>query len=220
MRLGLVGAILLTLGVLTASAAEVRLRSAVGCTAAVVRVADVAEVFAEDARMAEALSEITLCPAPAAGAQRLLSQAEVREFLAVSGVDRKTANVTGSEIVTVTAEGISRSAATGKRPIVAAGVRQAAFEADVEANRKPPLRAVAKSQVPTTSENKEQRSPPVVEKGAIVTVSARAAGIKVTTSGKALDDGSTGETIGVELADSKQRVLARVSGPQAVEVRE
>ena len=61
-------------------------------------------------------------------------------------------------------------------------------------------------------------SPPVVEKGAIVTVSARAAGVKITTSGKALDDGSTGESIGVELADSKQRVLARVSGPQTVEM--
>src|SRR5689334_20355340 len=72
-----------------AQAAEVRLRSAAGCSAAVVRVADVAEVFAEDARIANALAEITLCPAPGPGSTRTLSQSEVQQLLALSGVDRK-----------------------------------------------------------------------------------------------------------------------------------
>jgi flagella basal body P-ring formation protein FlgA len=218
MRAGVVIAILVLVVTVPTIAAEVRLRSAVGCRAAVVRLADVAEVFAEDARVGSALAEITLCPAPAPGGKRLLSQAEVQELLALSGVDRKTANVTGSETVTVTAESHSRSATGAKQPLVAAGLRQAAFEADVEASRKPAARAVVKSQAALQPEDKDQKEPPVVEKGAIVTVSARTAGVKITTSGKALDDGATGDTIGVELTDGKQRVVARVSGPQTVEV--
>jgi len=178
----------------------------------------VAEVFADDARVGSALAEITLCPAPTPGGERTLSQAEAQELLALSGVDRKTANVTGSETVTVTAEGTARLATGAKKPLVASGVRQAAFGADFEANRKRPAAATAKAKIDPVQQDKEQKLPPVVEKGAVVTVSARTAGVKITTSGKALDDGATGETISVELTDGKQRVLARVSGPQAVEV--
>jgi len=215
MRVGLLIAILLA--ACSTEAAEVRLRSSAGCSAAVVRLADVAEVFAEDVRIGSALAEITLCPAPAPGGKRTLSQAEVQELLALSGVDRKTANVTGSEIVTVTAESTSRSATGAKRPLVAAGVGQAAFESELETSRKPAA-PKTKPQFAAPAQVKEEKLPPVVEKGAVVTVSARAAGVKITTSGKALDDASTGETISVELTDGKQRVLAKVVGPQAVEV--
>jgi flagella basal body P-ring formation protein FlgA len=218
MKSGFVSAILVLVAAMSLSAAEVRLRSAAGCSVAVVRLADVAEVFAEDARVAGALSEITLCPAPAPGSNRTLSQADVQQLLALSGVDRKTANVTGSESVTVTAESAPRSAAGGKRPIVASGVRQATFEAAIEANRKPAAAKIVRTQLATGAEDKAEKLPPAVEKGAVVTVSARTAGVKITTSGKALDDGATGETISVELTDGKQRVLAKVSGPQLVEV--
>lgn len=220
MRMGLVSATLVLLASFSVVAAEVRLRSEAGCSGAVVRVADVAEVFADDARVAQALAEITICPAPSSGGGRLISQQEMREMLALSGVDRKAAVVTGSETVTVSARSHLRSSTGAKQPMVAAGVRQAMFEAESEAERKPKARAAVKPQAPIPSEDKQQRDPPVVEKGAVVTVSALAAGVKITTSGKALDDGSTGESIGVELADSKQRILARVTGPQTVEVRE
>jgi len=218
MRVGVVSAILVLTVTVPTIGAEVRLRSAAGCSAAVVRVADVAEVFAQDARIGNSLADITLCPAPAPGGKRVLSQAEVQELLALSGVDRKTANVTGSESVTVTAEGHARSATGAKKPLVAAGLRQATFEADVETSRKPAPRAAVKSKAALPSDDKDEKEPPVVEKGTIVTVSARVAGIKVTTSGKAIDDGATGDTIGVELTDGKQRVLAKVTGPQVVEV--
>jgi len=218
MRAGVVSAIFVLVVTAPTIGAEVRLRSAAGCSAAVVRVVDVAEVFAQDARIGNSLADITLCPAPAPGGKRVLSQAEVQELLALSGVDRKTANVTGSETVTVTAEGHSRSPTGAKRPLVAAGLRQATFEAEVEASRKPAVRAATKPQAALPPEDKDQKEPPVVEKGTIVTVSARTAGVKITTSGKALDDGATGDTIGVELTDGKQRVIARVNGPQTVEV--
>lgn len=216
---GLVIAIVVLAGHCSLSAAEVRLRSAVGCGTAVVRVGDVAEVFADDVRIGNALAEITLCPAPSPGITLSLTQTKVAELLALSGVDRKTANVTGSETVTVTAEAASRSgAASAKRPMVASGIRQAAFDLETEPTRKSPVTQAAKAQIGTQRDDKDSRSPPIIEKGSIVTVNARAAGVKITTSGKALDDGATGETIGIELADGKQRILARVSGPQMVEV--
>jgi hypothetical protein len=218
MRAEIVSAILVLLATLPSIGAEVRLRSAAGCSAAVVRVADVAEVFSQDPRIGNSLAEITLCPAPAAGGKRVLTQAEVQELLALSGVDRKTTNVTGSETVTIIGEGTARSAAGGKRPIVASGVRQAAFEAEIEANRRPSTRVIVKPSIDDLPEDKDGKTPPAVEKGAIVTVSARLAGVKITTSGKALDDGAAGDMIGVELTDGKQRVVARVNGPQLVEV--
>jgi hypothetical protein len=200
--------------------AEVRLRSTAACGTAVVRVADVAEVFSDDARAADALSDIPLCPAPMLAGQKTLSQADVRELLAQSGVDRKAAIVTGSESVTITADSHHRATLAGRRPMVASGVRQATFEAEVEANRKPATRMAAKPKASVVSEDKPQREPPVIEQGSVVTICAGAAGIKVTTSGKALDDGAAGDTISVELTDGKQRVLARVKGPQVVEVVE
>ena len=57
-----------------------------------------------------------------------------------------------------------------------------------------------------------------MEKGASVMVHAQTGGIRIRTSGKALEAGSSGETISVELADSKEKVLARIVGPQMVEV--
>jgi len=201
-----------------ASSAEVRLRSSAACTASVVRLADVAEVFAAEARIAESLAEIPLCPAPAAGSQRSFSQDDVRQLLALSGVERKTVQVTGSEAVTVTTDAASRSATGTRRPIVATGIRQTAFEVDADVQKKPQPRSTPKPQDPPTSDAKKSAAPPVVERGAIVTVSARTAGVRITTSGKALEPGSTGDTVGVELVDTKQRVLARVTGPQAVEV--
>src|SRR6476619_4387977 len=123
-----VTAIVLVLVAMAAPAAEVRLRSSAACRAPVVRLADVAEVFADDQRLATALAEIPLCPAPAAGKQRFLSQQDVRQLLVLSGVDSDAARVTGSDTVSVTSDGAT-SASLPKRPSVADGVRQAAFEA-------------------------------------------------------------------------------------------
>src|SRR5437867_3836780 len=143
MKLQLIAMIVVAAAVSTAIGAEVRLRSAAACGTAVVRLADVAEVFGADARIGDALSDITLCPAPMPGTQKTLSQAEVRELLALSGVDRKSATVTGSETVTITADSHQRATPGGKRPMVATGVRQAMFESDAEVSRRPVGRTIA-----------------------------------------------------------------------------
>ena len=57
-----------------------------------------------------------------------------------------------------------------------------------------------------------------MERGSTVTIHSRKPGIRVTASGKALQPGAVGEVITIEMPDSKQRVMARVVGPQLVEV--
>jgi hypothetical protein len=196
--------------------AEVRLRSTAGCSAAVVRLADVAEIHTDDVRLGEALAEIPLCPAPTGGSTRSLSQHDVRQLLALSGVEKKTAQVTGSAAVAISAQG-TRPLAQGRPLLVASGVRQAAFAVDAAGDQtKEPASLPPAPFSPPVPKPSEPAA--LIERGSSVTIKAQTAGVRITTSGKALDAGAAGETIGVELFDTKQRVLARVIGPQLVEV--
>ena len=195
----------LALVAFSARAAEVRLRPAATCGSGVVRLADVADIEAADAALAAALGEIPLCPAPAAGGERSLSQQEVRQLLALSGVERADVNVSGSDQVTIQADQ-SRSPAAPQAGTP--GIRQAAFQTQTKKPQPTPVEP--QGDKPTKREQ-------LVERGATVNVVARAAGVRIATSGKALQPGAAGETILVEL-DSKEKVQARVVASQAVEV--
>lgn len=198
-------------------AAEVRLRSSAVCAGSVVRLADVAEVHASDPELASALSEVPLCAAPAKGSQRQFTQHDVRQLLALSGVSAAAVQVTGSDTVTLLTESSGVAATKRQRPAFAAH-RQAAFEVNVPGSeslvRQPAFRPVQQTGV-TAEESKLLR---LVERGALCTVHARTAGIRVTTQGKALQAGALGETISIEMAETKERVLGRITGSQIVEV--
>src|SRR6478736_2066668 len=120
--------ICMVLCVASANAADVRLRSAAVCGGSVVRVADVAEVFGDDHRLAQSLADLPLCPAPVAGRQRVLSQDDVRQLLDFSGVEKKLVTITGSETVTISGSHSHQSGTLARQPLVASGIRQAAFE--------------------------------------------------------------------------------------------
>lgn len=62
------------------------------------------------------------------------------------------------------------------------------------------------------------RRPLVVRRGEVVTVYARAAGLSVRTTARARDDGSAGDVVAVESLQTRDTYLARVTGPQTVEV--
>ena len=164
--------------------------------------------------MAAALAEIPLCPAPAVGSERSLSQDEVRQLLSLSGVERASVQVTGSERVALLVDH-SRSAPGRSSQIGVSGVRQAIFE--TTAGHKPAVQRLAAAS-PKTLPAAATAPVRLVERGANVNVVARAAGVRIATSGKALQPGIAGETILVELEGNKEKVQARVVGPQAVEV--
>jgi flagella basal body P-ring formation protein FlgA len=195
------------------SAAEVRLRSSAVCPAPVVRLADIADIRGADQAQNEALGCVALCPAPAAGDNQALSQQQVRQLLVLSGFEPSEIIITGNETVE-----LLTSSAPGAGPAARAPgtVRQAAFSSS---------RSTAEDAAGDPIVTPRTLAPPrsaaglkMVQKGAIVTVSARRPGIRVTTSGKALEAGAAGDTIHVELGDSRERILARVVGPQSVEI--
>jgi hypothetical protein len=195
------------------AAAEVRLRPTASCSSSVIRLADVAEVIASDSRLGQALADVMLCPAPPAGEERTLSANDVRQMLSLSGVEQRDFRMQGSETVTVRFQAIA-GLAPANRPVMVYGVRQAVFAEERHAATVRPAPAIVK---PAQSSSKPA-IPPLVERGATVTVIARAAGVRITSSGKALEAGREGEAINVELADDKQRLLATVTGPQTVEI--
>src|SRR5262245_43917684 len=83
------------------AATEVRLRSAASCPATVVRLGDLAEIASEDPAVASDLAAIALFPAPPAGASRQLDRHQVRQLLAISGIDLAKVTIGGSEAVIV-----------------------------------------------------------------------------------------------------------------------
>jgi flagella basal body P-ring formation protein FlgA len=60
--------------------------------------------------------------------------------------------------------------------------------------------------------------PRLVHRGDKVTVRSLAAGISITTSGRASGDGGLGDSISIELDDPKRQILATVAGPLVVQV--
>lgn len=62
------------------------------------------------------------------------------------------------------------------------------------------------------------RAPILVQRGEVVRVVAKAAGIKVRTNGRAMQDGSQGDLVEVQPLEGKQRYTARVVNYQEVEV--
>jgi flagella basal body P-ring formation protein FlgA len=70
--------------------------------------------------------------------------------------------------------------------------------------------------VPITMEMVQ--APRLVRRGDQITIRSLAPGVAVTTSGKALQDGTLGEEIRIELDDTRQKLVARVSGAKSVEL--
>jgi flagella basal body P-ring formation protein FlgA len=210
------GLITLVAIAVSADAAEVRLRSSAAVRAPIVRLADVAEIFADDPAVADGLSLITLCPAPGAGSERSISQHELRQILLQSGIERQMVLVTGSERVTLLSDARPLQARPIQRSFDSVEAIQPASFLRVEPPAPPPSKTTVAQPAPQT----EAAEPPprLVDRGTNVTVLARTAGVRVTTSGKALAHGAVGETIAVELDDSREKVLARVVGPHTVEV--
>ena len=198
--------ILLCFVAVAAQGAEVRLRSRATCAATVVRLADIADIESDDPLVQDELAAIPLFPAPPAGRSRQLNRHEVRQLLAISGMDTATIAITGSELVMV--EGASRNAAS--RPVQRRGpsaIRLASLEITDPASK------------PKTAATAPTPQPLLVKKGETVTIHSRAAGVRVTMSGKALGDGTLGSEIAVELDDKRTKIQGRIAGPQTVEVR-
>lgn len=82
-------------------AAEVRLQSEARPAATIVRLGDVAEIFAVDAAEAERLAAIELMPSPPVGTKRYVRARDLMDALAVRGVNLGVHRFSGASVVTV-----------------------------------------------------------------------------------------------------------------------
>jgi flagella basal body P-ring formation protein FlgA len=62
------------------------------------------------------------------------------------------------------------------------------------------------------------RQPLLVRRGGVITVRAQGAGIRVTTTATAREDGTLGDYVAVESVEGRKRFFVRVIGPQEAEV--
>jgi hypothetical protein len=191
----------------TARAAEVRLHAVANCQATVVRLGDIAEIACDDPAIAEDLAAVALFPAPGPGKTRQLDRHQVRQLLAISGIDLTAILLTGSEFVMVQTE-VARPVARAvrRRGWGASPIRLASLE-----RAEPSVRQKA----PTTE---PAELPLLVKRGEGVTIRSRNAGVLVTTSGKALADGALGSEIAIEIDDTRTKLRGRVAGPKLIEV--
>jgi hypothetical protein len=193
------------------NAAEIRLRPDAKTAGSIVRLVDVAEIVPGDDGGADPeIGNLMLFPTPAAGQPLLVSRLEIEQVLRLSGVDFKRHWLGGAEAVEVRAANVS-AGKTIVRPALhlipaARFVRPAS--AEVAAFQKVAAEAVPLKPVPP---------PELVKRNSSVTVHATAAGVRISTSGKALSGGVHGAVVSVEL-DGHERVQAKVIGPQMVQV--
>jgi hypothetical protein len=213
----LIGLVVLFSAAPLAGAVEVRIHSSVACASPVVRLADVAEIRGEDPALVAALGLITICPAPAVGLEQTLTQHQIRQHLALSGIELAQLIVTGSEQVLLLAAE-TPSAAARQAPPSTGAIRQALYSIESGVGKRSSITKGTSPPAASASTMANKKSELLVDRGASVTIHSNKPGIRITAPGKALESGAAGELIGVEVGDTRQRVTARIIGPELVEV--
>jgi hypothetical protein len=194
---------------LSAAAAEIRLKDQAVCSGSLVRLGDVADIVTagEVAQVASddaTLGNLVLFPAPGTGRTLELTRQELRQLLALCDVDPRTCQLTGADTVVISAE------QSPTRSIVRPALHLIPSRAYIDK----PTAAANKPANSTTDEPAK-----LVERNGAVTIHSIWPGVKITASGKSLADAALGESVLVVQTDSKEKLLAKVVGPQIVEVR-
>jgi len=94
------------------AAAELRLKSQARCSSGIVRLGDVADIFAAEAWQQEQLAAIELGPSPGLGARRYMRAREIQDALFLRGVNMSQHVLSGSERIEVIGPGEPVAAAS------------------------------------------------------------------------------------------------------------
>lgn len=188
------------------SAFELRLKDEAHCPGSLVRLGDIAEMESPTTAGGPSLADLVLFPVPAAGKPRELNRQDLRQLLDLCGVDVREVELTGADVVVIHAGSVEHQ--TIVRPALHL----------IPASRYITT-AAQNSEDKATAAKKPESPPKLVAHNQSVSIHSIWPGVEVTASGKALGGGALGESILVEQADSRQRVLAKVVGPQTVELR-
>ena len=115
----------LTLAVVPATAAELRLKSQCTPAGEVVTLGDIADISSTDARQAATLAAIELFPAPAASEEKTVRVREIQDLLLLHGVNLAEHQVSGASEVVVQAAA-ARPHAAAPRAMSSAEVQRQA----------------------------------------------------------------------------------------------
>jgi flagella basal body P-ring formation protein FlgA len=86
----------------SSEAAEIILRNTCQSASTMVRLGDVAEIYASDEEQVKILSAVELMPAPASGGRRFLRAREIQEILAARGLNLTDHRLSGSSQIEIT----------------------------------------------------------------------------------------------------------------------
>jgi flagella basal body P-ring formation protein FlgA len=229
----------------TLPAAEIHLKGEIRCENAIVSLGDIADVYSTDAREAERLRQIELFAAPTGGRTRFARAKEVQELLSLHGIDWTSCRLAGASAIKITGVRVTTAPAPEVEAEVPATARSMVVAASRLMQRGDVIHAVDLQLVPRPErahqaaayvgdpneligmELTRSMSPgepidtrlaqprTLVERGETITVYAIAPGVRVTSSGRAIDRGAEGDLILVESLDGKRkRFSARVTGVQ------
>ena len=187
-----------------AAGVEIRLKDEAHCPSPLVRLGDIAELGETTTAEGPSLADLTLFPAPAPGKSRLLRRQELQQLLSLCEVDVRDVQWAGADRVEI------RAGEAEPRTIV----RPALHLIPASTYIKKESASLAR---PTAEKPEEPAK--LVSRNQAITIHSHWPGVKVTASGKALADGTLGESILIEQADNRERVLAKVIAPQTVEIR-
>lgn len=239
--------IAIVLGGWSADAAEVALRPQSHAKGSLVLLGDVAEVNATDSKRIESLKRLELFPAPSSNRSKLLHVRELIELLVLHGIEISDIEFKGARTTRIYAErqpspvvpaGLQLPAAEPVEMIVVATrnlnrgdiIRDADVKLEVADPKLRTANVVADRRAVVGMEATYQvregqpivlnqlRKPLLVKRGELIRVRARAAGVQVTTTARATEDGAKGDLILVQSLENREKYVAYVTNVQQVEV--
>ncbi len=208
---------------------------------------DVAEVKSTDAKRIEELKRVELFPAPAKSRSKLMHVRELVELLVLHGVEIRDIEFKGTKSTRIYPErkpsrvvptALQLPASEAQRMIVVArrSLNRGDIVREADVVLQPAGPKLRSTQIVTDSRDvvglealapiregqpmllNQLRKPLLVKRGELIRVTARAAGVQVTTTAKATEDGSLGDIILVQSLENREKYAAHVTSLQQVQV--
>jgi flagella basal body P-ring formation protein FlgA len=234
-------------GSLSAESAEIQFKPQADVRGSLVLLGDVAQIQDPDPKQVETLRRIELFPSPARGRVRAVTDVEIRQLLQLHGVSNTEHRFAGAELVRIAhaktgptavlppvanaASGNENAVVVAKRSIETGTILRA-VDVELKVVEKPAANGATLKNIETVVgqeslrsysagqpiDTRSLRKPILVRRGDAVVVVAKAAGVRVRTTVKALADGAVGELLPVESLVNREKFSVVVTGLRQAEV--
>lgn len=171
------------------------------------------ESVQDESGLDEDTAELVLFPTPERNTSRTISRQELVELLTLCDLSPRKVQIIGADKVTI------HPATAERRHVVRPALHLIPDSSHLRTEPVSPASVRTARTAAIAPLAPPEEKPALVRRNGAVTVHCLAAGVRVSTSGKSLADAAQGEQVLVELADSREKVLAQVLGPQVVQIQ-